>query len=90
MCRVILVIFKNLARVILVILKKLAGCTSIIKEFGAQGGVTIEDIAAKNPDAIIKYPINITKGMSPEDAQIIATKMKFSNDKVPYTLHPTP
>ena len=46
--------------------------------------MTIEDIAAKNPDAIIKYPINITKGMSPEDAHIIATKMKFSTDKVAY------
>mmetsp|Transcript_37492 Transcript_37492/g.85381 ORF Transcript_37492/g.85381 Transcript_37492/m.85381 type:complete len:431 (-) Transcript_37492:161-1453(-) len=48
----------------------------------AQGGVTIEDIAEKNPAAIIKYPINITKGMSAEDAQIIATQMKFSNAKV--------
>jgi succinyl-CoA synthetase beta subunit len=48
----------------------------------AQGGVTIEDIAAKNPDAIIKHPIDISKGMTADDAALIATKMKFSSQKV--------
>lgn len=28
----------------------------------AQGGVNIEEVAAENPDAIIKEPIDITKG----------------------------
>ena len=48
----------------------------------AQGGVTIEYIAAKNPDAIIKHPIDISKGMTADDAALIATKMKFSSQKV--------
>ena len=44
----------------------------------AQGGVTIEDIAAANPDAIIKEPIDIKSGLAPGQAKSIAEKMKFT------------
>ena len=30
----------------------------------SEGGVNIEDVAAANPDAIIKVPIDIKEGMS--------------------------
>jgi len=43
----------------------------------ATGGVTIEDIAAANPAAIIKEPINIKTGLAPGQAKAIAEKMKF-------------
>jgi len=44
----------------------------------AQGGVTIEDIAAANPDAIIKEPIDIKSGLAPGQAKSIAEKMQFT------------
>lgn len=44
----------------------------------ATGGVTIEDIAAANPDAIIKEPVDISIGLAPGQAKGIAEKMKFS------------
>jgi succinyl-CoA synthetase beta subunit len=47
----------------------------------AQGGVTIEDIAHKNPAAIIKEPIGIMEGLKPGQSLEIAKKMKFSCEK---------
>uniref|UniRef100_A0A8C5ASD7 Succinate--CoA ligase [ADP-forming] subunit beta, mitochondrial n=1 Tax=Gadus morhua TaxID=8049 RepID=A0A8C5ASD7_GADMO len=41
----------------------------------SQGGVNIEDVAAENPDAIIKEPIDIVEGIKMEQA--IAEKMGF-------------
>lgn len=34
----------------------------------SQGGVNIEDVAAENPDAIVKEPIDIVKGIKMEQA----------------------
>lgn len=34
----------------------------------SQGGVNIEDVAAENPDAIIKEPIDIVEGIKKEQA----------------------
>jgi hypothetical protein len=45
----------------------------------AKGGVTIEDIAEKDPSCIIKEPIDIAKGMSASQALSIATKMQFGS-----------
>lgn len=34
----------------------------------SQGGVNIEDVAAENPDAIVKEPIDIVEGIKIEQA----------------------
>lgn len=34
----------------------------------SQGGVNIEDVAAENPDAIVKEPIDIVEGIKKEQA----------------------
>ncbi len=47
----------------------------------AQGGVTIEDIAAANPSAIIKEAVDIKEGLRPGQAMHIAQKMHFTCDK---------
>eukprot|EP00960_Hanusia_phi_P060847 764651-Hanusia_phi.AAC.3 len=47
----------------------------------AKGGVTIEDIAAADPSAIIKEPVDISTGLKPGQAEAIAKKMNFSCDK---------
>jgi succinyl-CoA synthetase beta subunit len=44
----------------------------------AIGGTSIEDIAAKDPSAIIKMPINIMRGMTEAQAKEMATKMAFT------------
>lgn len=38
----------------------------------SQGGVNIEEVAAENPDAIVYEPINITKGLTKEQAEKVA------------------
>jgi succinyl-CoA synthetase beta subunit len=38
----------------------------------AQGGMNIEEVAAKDPDAIITTPINYAKGLSKEEALGVA------------------
>ncbi|XP_029458734.1 succinate--CoA ligase [ADP-forming] subunit beta, mitochondrial isoform X1 [Rhinatrema bivittatum] len=43
----------------------------------SQGGVNIEDVAAENPDAIIKEPIDIVEGIKKEQAVQLAQKMGF-------------
>ncbi|KAK3556535.1 hypothetical protein QTP70_009211 [Hemibagrus guttatus] len=43
----------------------------------SQGGVNIEDVAAENPDAIVKEPINIVEGIKMEQAIKVARKMGF-------------
>ena len=37
-----------------------------------QGGVNIEETAEKNPDAIVKFPIDVMKGLSKEGAKEVA------------------
>uniref|UniRef100_A0A0N4UBW5 Succinate--CoA ligase [ADP-forming] subunit beta, mitochondrial n=1 Tax=Dracunculus medinensis TaxID=318479 RepID=A0A0N4UBW5_DRAME len=46
----------------------------------SRGGVNIEEVATTDPSAIIKVPINISNGMTPEIANEIADKMGFSNE----------
>ncbi|KAG7502600.1 succinate-CoA ligase ADP-forming subunit beta, mitochondrial [Solea senegalensis] len=43
----------------------------------SQGGVNIEDVAAENPDAIVKEPIDIVTGIKLEQAVKVAQKMGF-------------
>ena len=42
-----------------------------------QGGTNIEEIAAEHPDAIIRHPIDIHKGLTREEAIEIAEKLEF-------------
>lgn len=44
-----------------------------------QGGGNIEEIAAENPDAIIRYPIDINTGLAHSDALNVAGKLGFRN-----------
>ncbi|KAN0063014.1 succinate--CoA ligase beta chain [Thecaphora frezii] len=46
-----------------------------------QGGMSIEEVAAENPDAIITTPIDFEKGLSKDDALAIAKKLGFSGAK---------
>jgi succinyl-CoA synthetase beta subunit len=45
-----------------------------------QGGTNIEEIAADHPDAIIRHPIDIIKGLSREDALAIADRLEFRDE----------
>ncbi|XP_075235430.1 succinyl-coenzyme A synthetase beta subunit, ADP-forming [Lycorma delicatula] len=47
----------------------------------SQGGVNIEEVAAENPEAITYEPIDITKGLSKEQAVNIAVKVGLSEKK---------
>ncbi|KAG9294242.1 hypothetical protein G9A89_021601 [Geosiphon pyriformis] len=44
----------------------------------SQGGVDIETVAAEDPDAIIKLPIDIDIGLTVEDAKALADKLGLS------------
>ncbi len=44
----------------------------------SKGGMNIEDVAASTPDAIIKEPIDITKGIDPAAVERVARKMGFN------------
>ncbi|KAJ2474130.1 beta' subunit [Coemansia sp. RSA 2322] len=46
----------------------------------AQGGVDIEGVAAEDPDAIIKLPVDIKKGLSLESALDLAGKLGFAGN----------
>ena len=41
----------------------------------AEGGVNIEDVAASNPDAILKFPIDIHEGLTKDKAVDIAKQL---------------
>jgi succinyl-CoA synthetase beta subunit len=45
-----------------------------------QGGSNIEEIALENPDAIVRHPIDIIKGLQREDALAIAEKLEFRDE----------
>ena len=47
----------------------------------AQGGMSIEDVAKENPDAIITTPIDFEKGLSLEEGLALAKKLGFKNEK---------
>jgi succinyl-CoA synthetase beta subunit len=46
----------------------------------AQGGMNIEEVAAKDPDAIITTPIDLEKGLSKPAALEIAKKLGFKSE----------
>ncbi|KAL8164733.1 UNVERIFIED_CONTAM: beta' subunit [Gekko kuhli] len=43
----------------------------------SQGGVSIEEVAAEDPGAIVTEPVNITEGLRKEQALQLAEKMRF-------------
>lgn len=46
----------------------------------AQGGMNIEEVAAKDPNAIITTPINFEKGLTKSEALEIAQKLSFKGE----------
>ena len=46
----------------------------------AQGGMNIEEVAAKDPNAIITTPINFEKGLSEAEALGVAKKLGFKTE----------
>lgn len=46
-----------------------------------QGGMSIEDVAHENPDAIITTPIDFHKGLTQDSALEIAKKLGFTGKK---------
>ncbi len=46
-----------------------------------EGGVNIEEVAASNPDAIVKVPIDINEGMTRETAMNAVKQLEFPEDK---------
>lgn len=47
----------------------------------AQGGMNIEEVAAKDPSAIITTPINFENGLSKEEALGVAKKLGFKTER---------
>merc|ERR1712025_1492021 len=48
----------------------------------SEGGVNIEEVAEKNPDAIVKYPIDVVEGLSAEGARKVAVQLGIHESKV--------
>ncbi|KAL4226548.1 Succinate--CoA ligase [GDP-forming] subunit beta [Mactra antiquata] len=48
----------------------------------SQGGMDIEEVAEKNPDAIFKEPVDIMEGLSKETADRIAQQLGFTGEKL--------
>ncbi|KAH3819549.1 succinate--CoA ligase [GDP-forming] subunit beta, mitochondrial-like [Dreissena polymorpha] len=48
----------------------------------SQGGMDIEEVAEKNPDAIFKEPVDIMEGLSPETARSVAMKLGFQGPRL--------
>ena len=46
----------------------------------AQGGMNIEEVAAKDPDAIITTPIDFANGLSKQEALGVAQKLGFKGE----------
>ena len=46
----------------------------------SRGGVNIEEVAATEPSAIVKVPVNPRTGITPEIANDVATRMGFKDD----------
>jgi succinyl-CoA synthetase beta subunit len=46
-----------------------------------QGGMNIEEVAAKDPEAIITTPIDLATGLKKETALELAKKLGFSNEQ---------
>lgn len=45
----------------------------------SQGGVNIEDVAAENPDAIVKEPIDIVEGIKMDQAIKVRQRERLRN-----------
>ncbi|XP_050404014.1 succinate--CoA ligase [ADP-forming] subunit beta, mitochondrial [Patella vulgata] len=45
----------------------------------SQGGVNIEEVAKENPTAIVKEPVDITRGITKDQAVFMAKEMGFSD-----------
>ncbi|GMF03846.1 unnamed protein product [Ambrosiozyma monospora] len=56
-------------------------CSLIIAS--SEGGMDIEGVAKKNPDAIKKFPVSVTEGISDELALEIASGLKYTPEAVP-------
>merc|ERR1712168_640091 len=48
----------------------------------SEGGVNIEEVAEKNPDAIVKYPIDVVEGLSEDGAKDVAVKLGINSAKI--------
>merc|ERR1712123_169217 len=48
----------------------------------SEGGVNIEEVAEKNPEAIVKFPIDVVKGLEFEGAKEIAAAIGINAKKV--------
>ena len=48
----------------------------------SQGGVNIEEVAAENPSAIIKEPVDIINGITIDQARYVAKEMGFSDGSI--------
>merc|ERR1711923_704530 len=48
----------------------------------SEGGVNIEETAEKNPDAIVKFPIDAVEGLSAEGARKVAVELGIHESKV--------
>lgn len=49
----------------------------------SQGGMDIETVAHNTPDAIVKEPVDIMKGLSPEQTLRVATALGFKKENIP-------
>jgi succinyl-CoA synthetase beta subunit len=49
----------------------------------AEGGVDIEEIAARNPESILRVPFSPDRGLAPFQARRLAYELGFQNDQVP-------
>jgi len=47
----------------------------------SQGGMDIEQVAHDNPTAIVKVPVDITKGITQEQADKVASALLFTENK---------
>lgn len=47
----------------------------------SQGGVNIEEVAAENPNAILYEPVDVTKGLTKEQAEKVAIKVGLESQK---------
>merc|ERR1711976_1016053 len=48
----------------------------------SEGGVNIEEVAERNPDAIVKFPIDVMEGLSKAGAQEVAKKLGMPAAKI--------
>merc|ERR1711874_914342 len=48
----------------------------------SEGGVNIEETAEKNPDAIVKFPIDVVQGLTVEGSKDVAMKLGIHESKI--------